>query len=147
MNQIRFFVAGVPKPAGSKRSLHHKTTGKIITMDSSGKAGRDWRHDVKCAAFDEYRGAPLECPLRLLVVFRVSRPQSHFGARGLKPKAPKYPTVKPDCTKLLRSLEDALNGLLYRDDAQIVVQSVCKAYCNEENPHPGALVILQSLEP
>lgn len=146
MNQIRFFVNGTPKPAGSKRVFLNKKTGKPIVTDDSGAQGKDWRHDVKCAARDACKGAPLEGPLKLTLVFRVTRPQSHFGKKGLKPNAPKYPTSKPDCLKLARGVEDSMSAVVYRDDAQIAVESICKVYCDEANPHPGVLVIVQALD-
>jgi Holliday junction resolvase RusA-like endonuclease len=38
------------------------------------------------------------------------------------------PVVMPDATKLLRGLEDALTGVVWHDDAQIVSQHVEKRY-------------------
>lgn len=150
MNQIRFFVVGTPKPAGSKRAFVNKNTGKAILTDMSGQAGKDWRHDIQAFAQKVYTGAPLEEPLQLRVVFRQVRPKGHFGtgknAHLLKPNAPMYPTGKPDCTKLLRSLEDSLTGIIWRDDAQIVSQSAWKFYCDDENPRPGALIVVEVLE-
>ena len=46
----------------------------------------------------------------------------------LKPSAPKHPIVKPDTTKLMRALEDALTGICWRDDTQVVIQTAHKAY-------------------
>lgn len=150
MDPIRFFVTGTPKPAGSKRAFINKKTGQPIVTDMSGQKGKDWRHDVKCAAFDAFKEAPLEGPLKLTLVFRLVRPQNHFGTgrniNQLKASAPKYPAGMPDVTKLIRSVEDALSKLLWKDDAQIVTQSACKVYCDEANPHPGVLVIVQPLE-
>jgi Holliday junction resolvase RusA-like endonuclease len=36
--------------------------------------------------------------------------------------------VKPDVLKLARAVEDALTGILYRDDAQIVTEVLRKRY-------------------
>jgi len=66
--------------------------------------------------------------LEVSVIFTVPRPKGHFGARGLKPSAPAYPTVRPDVTKLLRAVEDACTGIVWRDDAQIVAQHAIKRY-------------------
>jgi Holliday junction resolvase RusA-like endonuclease len=71
---------------------------------------------------------------------------SHYGsgknAEKLKPTAPKFHTVKPDATKLLRSTEDALTGILWRDDAQIARQTVEKSY----GERAGAWITVEQLE-
>ena len=69
-----------------------------------------------------------DSPLNLEVDFYVPRPKGHFGKRGLRLSAPAFPTVKPDATKLLRAVEDALTGIVWRDDAQVVEQHVSKLY-------------------
>ena len=74
-------------------------------------------------------GRPLlDGPLALEVVFTVPRPKGHFGVKGLRPSAPPHPTVAPDTTKLLRAIEDAMEGIVYRNDAQIVEQVARKVY-------------------
>jgi Holliday junction resolvase RusA-like endonuclease len=87
----------------------------------------------------------LEGPLGLAVVFNITRPKGHFGtgrnAGALKDSAPYWPTVKPDATKLLRGLEDALTGVVWRDDAQVVEQAVTKRYAERE----GARVVVWEL--
>lgn len=72
--------------------------------------------------------ALLEGPLRLSATFYLPRPKGHFGKRGIRPSAPKYPTTKPDCLKLGRAVEDGMIGVVYRDDAQIVQERLHKVY-------------------
>lgn len=126
----RFFVPGVPQPAGSKRAFTvTKPDGKIgVRVEDDAKRGKPWRVAVAWAAKAAHQGVPLEGPLVLSVIFTMPRPKGHFGKRGLRPSAPAFPTVKPDATKLLRCLEDACTGILWRDDAQIVHQIVRKRY-------------------
>lgn len=154
MNTLTFFIHGVPKPGGSKRGFaFRRPNGKLgVSMtDASGQAGKDWRGDVKSAALAEMRvpKAPFPNPggaLRLLVEFRMPRPKSHYRKDGtLKPGMPVYHTIKPDTTKLLRSLEDALTGILWNDDAQIAVQSASKSYADPGWPS-GATVTLTDIE-
>ena len=38
------------------------------------------------------------------------------------------PTKKPDCDNIIKIICDALNGLAYKDDAQVVYVSLCKKY-------------------
>jgi Holliday junction resolvase RusA-like endonuclease len=41
------------------------------------------------------------------------------------------PTNKPDCSNYLKGIEDALNGIAYIDDSQIVLVHVTKQYALE----------------
>lgn len=52
-----------------------------------------------------------------------------------------WPTSKPDCSNVLKAVEDAMNGIVYRDDSQIVVLSVRKVY----GDHPRADVAVEAL--
>jgi Holliday junction resolvase RusA-like endonuclease len=38
------------------------------------------------------------------------------------------PITRPDCSNLLKNAEDGLNGIVYRDDNQIVELQVSKVY-------------------
>jgi Holliday junction resolvase RusA-like endonuclease len=136
----RFFVPGIPQPGGSKRAFTvKKPDGGIgVRVEDDAKHGKPWRVAVAWAAKAAHQGPPLDGPLWLAVTFTMPRPKGHFGKRGLRKSAPLRPTVKPDTTKLLRALEDACTGILWRDDAQIVVQHVSKEY----GEHPGARVQL-----
>ena len=76
---------------------------------------------------------PRSEPIRLYIVFRLRRPKAHYTTRGaVKSSAPAHPTVKPDLTKLLRAVEDALTGVVWRDDSQIIHQAVTKEYADAD---------------
>jgi Holliday junction resolvase RusA-like endonuclease len=124
---VSFTVHGVAASAGSK-TLGYNSAGKAFVRESSRKAA-PWKRAVAEAAGEAMDGAELlEGALWLGVVFSLPRPKGHYGAKGLRPSAPEYPTVRPDATKLLRAVEDALTGVVWRDDAQVVEQHVCKVY-------------------
>jgi len=63
----------------------------------------------------------LEGPLLLDVVFVFPRPKSHFTSTGKLVKgATDAPTQHNigDLSKLVRAIEDAMQGIVYRDDSQ-----------------------------
>ena len=131
---VQFTAYGLPKPAGSKRAFQHRHTGRIVVTDAA-KGSRAWKQEVASAARAAMTNAVVtdsgllpDGPLGLHVEFFVPRPKGHYGARGLRPTAPDYPTTRPDVTKLVRAVEDALTGVVWRDDAQVVVQTVSKHY-------------------
>lgn len=137
---MTFFVPGLLKPAGSKKAFAHARTGKIIVTDDSGQPGRDWRACVADHAVVAMgRQGPILEAVSLELTFVMPRPKGHFGtgrnAREVKRSAPQYPTTKPDATKLLRSVEDALTGIVWRDDAQVVEQVVWKCYGSRPGVH------------
>jgi Holliday junction resolvase RusA-like endonuclease len=145
---LEFWVPGNPRPGGSKRGYPIRTgkfkinqkTGKpqeIIRVNvvEDSKHNKEWRADVVNACRQAYQGRILEGPLRVDFEFFFLRPKNHFGtgknAQALKPSADKFPQGgQADRTKLLRSTEDALNGVLWRDDKQIVCGWVSRLYGN-----------------
>ena len=147
---IIFFVPGKPEPAGSKRAFALKQggryTGRVAVTDAN-KNSKGWKAAVRKEAERAYTEEPWDCPIRLIVRFTLLQPKSHFrtgrNAHLLREDAPRMPISKPDTTKLLRGVEDALTGILWRDDAQIVHQTVSKAYGHRQ----GAVIEVHEMEP
>lgn len=141
---LDFWVPGIPAPGGSKRGFPHAKTGKVVMVDMGGERTKNWRESVKVAAMQS--GQYLEGPLALRVVFNMPRPKCHYRtgryAGELKPNAPTHHTKSPDATKLLRSTEDALTGVVWGDDAQIVEQEVSKQWATGQ---PGARITIMEL--
>jgi len=126
---VCFEVLGLPQPAGSKRAFVR--AGRAVVVDDN-PASRGWKQHVQSAAREAYAGAPLTGPLAVRVVFLLPRPAGHYGtgrnAGTVRASAPVAPAVKPDALKLARAVEDALTGVVYRDDAQTVDLHVVKRY-------------------
>jgi len=118
-------------------------------MVESSKNVMPWRQDVKYAAIaakpTDWDTAPA---MSLSVVFRFTRPASHYASKGLSSTAPQHCTSarKGDLDKLLRSTNDALTGVLFNDDRQIVSLTATKRYCTESE-QPGAVITLTALTP
>lgn len=139
-----FFAAGTPRPKGSHRAFVVK--GRAV-MAGMGKDERGWRDNVTAAARDAMTAAgvgPLECAVDVLMEFYEQRPKSHFRANGLlKPNAQARPTKAPDWDKLARSVGDALNGVCWRDDAQVCEGRIRKLYTNAAQPYVGVRVTVR----
>jgi Holliday junction resolvase RusA-like endonuclease len=143
---LEFFVPGIPRPAGSKRAFAiRRRNGHlgVAVSDMSGEAGKAWRSDLIGFATHAMIGKePLVFgPIALEVTFVLPRPKNHYGRKGLKESAPHWHIIRPDISKLLRAVEDALTGTVWKDDAQIVYQSVSKHY----GPKPGAGIRIYQL--
>lgn len=132
---LSLVVLGRPVPAGSKRGFPIRGKGgkvHVSVVDANAKT-KPWQAQVRSEAGEQTQGRPLERgPLGVKVRFYMARPKGHFGKRGLRPSAPPYPAVKPDATKLWRAVEDALEGIVYANDAQIVQQDIAKLYGEPE---------------
>lgn len=131
---IEFTVVGRPVPAGSKRAFKAKNSDAIIVADSSGARGKSWRQEVSAAAAAAMEGAEMLLgPVSMTVVFYRARPKAHYRADGsVKDNAPRYPVARPDVLKLARAVEDAMTGIVFRDDAQIVGESLLKRWGEPE---------------
>ena len=128
---IRFSVVGVPVTQGSAKAIIHKTTGRAVLIQENHKGLRAWRGAIRRAAETVAGGqkAPAQTPVWVTVSFRLPRPASVKRIR---------PSVKPDLDKLARAGLDALSGVLFDDDGQVVSLKVSKQYAIDGRP-PGAV--------
>lgn len=140
-------VLGTPAPKGSGRAIMRG--GRAIYVPSGSDKNKEeleaWDVAVKAAAHAALgdRELPLfvETALEVTIIFRLARPQSHYLRGVLRADAPRYSIRKPDASKLLRATEDSLTGLVYDDDARIVVPCPIKEYAD---PHPeGARIVVR----
>lgn len=147
---LEFFVPGIPRPAGSKTAFALKKggvyTGRAIVTDASGARGREWRQDVKQAAIAAMDGRDiLTGAIEVQLKFFMPRPKGHYGtgknAYEIKASAPDYHTGKPDVLKLARGTEDAMTGIVYRDDSATTTLNLQKKYALPGQV-PGVSVII-----
>lgn len=128
--KITFEVYGRQAPAGSKRAVTLKD-GRTFVIDANKNAAK-WKDVVAKTAKAHYQGPLLDGALSLVVVFTIERPKNHTTSKGLPSSTwREHPSVMPDATKLLRGTEDALTGIVWHDDGQIVRQHVYKQYGDE----------------
>lgn len=140
---IAFTVLGLPQPGGSKRAFPFKgKDGRLhVSVSDANPKAKSWMLAVAMAARAAIgENAPLlTSALELSVTFTFPRPKGHYGsgrnAGKVKASAPQYHTTRPDRTKLLRALEDALTGVLWKDDAQVVDGPTTKLYGEVAGAH------------
>jgi Holliday junction resolvase RusA-like endonuclease len=107
----------------TKRPLRRENGSYIINMVDSDKESRPYMDRIKLLAQRHWQRRPIpeDVPVALQVCFYFARPQDHYRTDGsLRPGAPEFKLTKPDVSKTVRCLEDALTGTLYADDKQIV---------------------------
>lgn len=134
---VSFTVAGVAQSRGSK-SIGRKKDGTSFVRDSNRKSG-PWMRIVEKAARHAMETAgkqPTAKPVKLVVTVYRERPKCHFGtgrnAAVLHQRAAAFPQTFPDITKVVRGIEDAMNEVVWVDDAQVTDQDNRKRFVEHE---------------
>lgn len=128
------FVRGIPQPQGSGRAFLNKATGQPIYVSKTRNTS-EWRQAIKTVVSWEWHCPPIDGPVALSLIFVFPRPKS------LK-KGRLFHTVRPDESKLLRAVEDALKGVAYTDDARVFAPTPIGIYGDE----PGVHILLREVE-
>ena len=138
---VEFIYWGKPATAGSKRGIPYARKaehgcGLGVRMIHDNKRFESFSAEIKDLARNAADGQFFHHGVWLSLAIVRPRPKGHFrsgrNAGQLKDDAPEYPTSKPDATKILRAVEDALTGVLWRDDSQIVRHQISKDYGDQE---------------
>lgn len=126
---ITFFAPGLPQTKGSAKGFgfirkHGPRAGKIgVNITNDNAKAKGWAASVRRDAVEAMEGRTMiDGAVRVLVTFHLPRPKCHFNKRGLKVGAPAFPIVKErnDIDKLARCALDALTGVVWADDSQVV---------------------------
>jgi Holliday junction resolvase RusA-like endonuclease len=143
VSSFTFTVLGKPAPQGSKRHV-----GRGVMVESS-KRCKPWRQDVRHTAMDLLPSdwyANMSKAITLSCVFVFARPKNHFRTNGhLKPSAPRHCSGRiGDISKLVRAVEDAMTGVVYNDDAQIINLIAHRRFANDRE-QPCAIITVTAL--
>lgn len=146
---LSFVVDGTPIGQGRISFV-----GKGRAIHSNHKTLIPWREKIAAeakAAAARQGWNPLDAPVRLRATFYLDRPKHHRTARGLlRSNAPTWPAKRPDLDHLLRALGDALTGIAWYDDSQIVQVRGAKRFCDPAAAMqtPGVVIeVHPALEP
>lgn len=122
MNDVYFIVPGDVIPKQRPRFSH----GHAYTP----KKTLDYEKKVKEAYLKEYPAgiAFKDESLEMLLNVYMAVPKSVSKKKRDHMICFEYPTKRPDSDNLIKSVADALNGVCYTDDAQIVTVQVNKIW-------------------
>ena len=136
---ISFHVPG--QPVGKGRPRIGRVAGQARMFTPAKTAS--YEGTVAMAAQQAMNGAPLilgpaRAVLRLALTVpaswsRVKRSQALAGAVR--------PTTKPDADNVVKAIFDAINGVVWRDDSQVVELVLTKVYAST----PGVSVQIEEL--
>ena len=130
---VTFTVYGVAQSKGNMRAFTPKGMKFPVVTDSNRNA-KSWAQLVAQGASDALGESSeariLDGAVRLAIMFYLPRPKK-FLIRKWSAVEPPHLTA-PDTDKLVRSIGDALAGVLYRDDAQVVELFAMKRYVERD---------------
>lgn len=123
---IAFTVPGEPQGKGRPRAFR---AGQGVRMFTPAKT-EAYEQQVAAAGREAMSGRePLQGPLSVDLVAVVAVPQSWSKKRRAAALAgSELPAKKPDADNVAKAIADGLNGIAYRDDAQVVDLRVRKRY-------------------
>ena len=141
-NVLSFDIPG--SPIGQGRPKFSTINGHAKAYDP--EKSRNYKAYVKLLATQAMKEQGFTmidgpCCLDIMAFFEVPKSKSKkFKERALL--GLERPTKKPDIDNIVKALQDALNGLAYKDDSSIVYLSVAKCY----SEIPRVEVILREIE-
>lgn len=135
---MKFHVSGLPVPQGSKKAIPHKSTGRIILIDQSGKRLKEWRNAVAAEAARHSEDYLYEGAVSVEVTFRMKL------AKKPPPAHSEYPIMRPDIDKLTRAILDSLTSTVFVDDSQVCRLTAHKRYALD-GEQPGVDVEVWAL--
>lgn len=123
MKIINFEIPGEPVAKGTARVTRWGTYTPEKTV-----LYENWVKDCFIRAYGHGMEL-LEGPLKMNIVAYKSIPKSKSNkVKAAMAVGHIRPTNKPDSSNIAKAVEDALNGLAYKDDSQIVDQHINKYY-------------------
>lgn len=139
VKDISIYVPAIPIAQPRPRAVTVANRSMIV--------GNPVRHPVTAykatcrhAASQVYTGAPLDQPLCLTLLFILPRPKAMFWKRKPMPRVP-HTKGHPDLDNLVKATQDALNGLIWRDDGLIWHTNGKKLIAaGDEQPHTEIVI-------
>ncbi len=111
------------KPMGKQRPRHMRN-GHTYTP----KETVEYERFVGFCYLESYHlDDPSEKPIRMIVQMTMPIPTSWSKKKQTKANG-QFCTTKPDCSNAIKTIEDGLLGLAYKDDSQIVILEIEKRY-------------------
>jgi Holliday junction resolvase RusA-like endonuclease len=128
---VTFKVEGEPKGKGRPR---FRSTGKFVHAYTDSKT-REYENKIKASALVAMGASkPLKSPVVIFIDVVKGIPASYSKKRTSDCLSGReHPTKKPDIDNTMKACLDAMNGIVYVDDKQVVSIHARQSY--GEEPH------------
>jgi Holliday junction resolvase RusA-like endonuclease len=136
--RIEVRLDGPPRGKGAGRAFNTRHGARIFTDDRT----RKFESQLRYAAQQVMSGRPpLEGALSVCVEARFQIPVTFSQKKHAAALAGAIrPTIRPDCENFAKAM-DALNGVVWVDDKQIVDEHIRKVYAAQ----PGLIIIVEEI--
>lgn len=128
---IKFTVPGQPQGKGRARA---STIAGRITLRTPERTVlyENWTRSSVCAVLPEgYKPTDKQLLARVDMYYKIPKSGTKKVQAGRLDGSIR-PTIKPDIDNVLKAIFDSLNGIVYKDDSQIVMVMATKFY--SDNP-------------
>lgn len=138
---IEFTVPGEPKGKGRPR---FSRVGKFTKTYTDAKTKMYEEKIASAARLQMYPHEPLETPLSISLHLHLGVPTSYSKKRREAClTGEEWPMKKPDIDNVAKAFLDAMNGIVYKDDVQVIRLHVTKTY----SILPGVHIIVHEVLP
>ncbi len=143
MNELRVFIPGEPCAQGRPR---FSTAGGFVRAYDPAKS-RNYKAYVKAVCAEEAKKQGwlfnTDLPLKVEIIAGLSIPSSKSKKwKQAAMDGKEKPTKKPDVDNIVKTVTDALSGVIYKDDKQITSLVVGKIY----SVRPGVALVIKILD-
>lgn len=138
MTAQTLFVIGDPAAQGSKRMVRLKN-GRTVLLEQSRKV-KPWREEIGRVARMQ-RCKKIDGDVIVDIVLRFTRPASHTLKSGKLSSAATARPGRVDADKAARAVLDALTGICYDDDRQVVALSIQRVWAAGNGPSGATITV------
>lgn len=125
MQEINLIVYGEPKAQGRPRFARR---GNFVSAYDDPKSA-EYKDTVYSVAVENRPPEPLQSALSVKITCFRSIPAAFSKRRQeLAEAGEMYPITKPDIDNYVKGIKDALKGVMWRDDSQVVNLTAYKRY-------------------
>jgi len=133
---ISFTVYGKPVAKGRARVTIRGGFARAYTPDKTVRYEKLIAHEARLAMLGK---ALFEGPVSMMLSIYLCIPRAWNKKKRLSAiNGDIYPITKPDSDNICKGVSDALNGIIYKDDSQIVDHLISKRYC--DNPRIEVII-------
>lgn len=150
MGSLKIIVPTIPVAQPRQRHRVIQSGGRAFASNYTPKAdpSNAYKAAIQLALANVYQGPPLDCPVVLSMTFVFPRVKPTWLKKGMAwfevwKIGKRIPhTKKPDRDNVMKSTQDALNGLLFRDDS-LAYRGTVEKWLAAEDEQPHVLIVAE----
>ena len=145
MPEINFWAPAVPIAQPRQRTRVMRIGKRAVAQNytPADSPVNAFKATVRAAFAQSYSGPPLDGPLTASISFLFPRPTAKQWTTKAMPR--EWHDKKPDVDNLIKAVLDALNGLAFQDDKQVVQLGMVQKLICAGDETPGVRIVIRRL--